>query len=137
MIKTQVINFIISAQTTAVEDRYRWLVSPFSFLVLAVREYRITRTKLDVCSMSNIKLKYFMKFEFPCCFMLANFILKNINLLLKTKYKIFYLLEDVSECKVYFLIKIIKKVFAKYTLKFNTNFSIYFMIFSFELNKKI
>jgi hypothetical protein len=85
MINTHVINFMTSAQTTAVDDKYR-LDSPFSSWVDAVREYRITKTRLDVWNINKTSEKYLMKlgldvnwtdFMFP--YMLINFIYINVR----------------------------------------------------------
>jgi hypothetical protein len=77
----QVINFNTSAETTAVEDKYR------AESVETVREYRMNKTRLVVCKISKTKLKYFMKLEFPapgCCGFiptrLFSFILKITNI---------------------------------------------------------
>jgi len=85
MINTHVINFITSAHTTAVDDKYR-LDSPFSSCVDDVREYRMTKTRLEVWKINKTSEKYLMKFgldvnwiDFMFPYTLFNFIYINVK----------------------------------------------------------
>lgn len=64
MIPTHANNFINSAHTTAVDDKYRSLELPSSDFVGDVREYLITSTRLVVCKINKTREKYLIKFEF-------------------------------------------------------------------------